>query len=426
MSLKKNTLWNIVGAGAPFLLGLITIPFLIKETNVEIFGILSLVWALIGYFSIFDFGLGRALTQQIASLREKKQTEELASCAKTGFVFTFYAGVAGGIVLCTLAFPLGFYWLHVSTSLQLETSKAIAIASIGIPFTTMTTGLKGIMEAHEDFKTANVLRIFLGLANFGLPALSVIVFGPSLPCMVTGLIIARFAVLVGHYHQVNKMLPNEWNQVKYNQEKMRKLLAFGSWMTLSNIVSPLMVVADRFIISSLVGASVVAYYTVPADMLIRVLIIPAAISTALFPRLSALMVANKKEAKRLYYRSLKITFIVMFPMCMAIAVASKFGLNLWLGEEFANNSWKIAAILALGIMLNGIAQVPHASVQASANAKGTAILHAVEFVLYLPLLFIAIKYYGLIGAAIVWVLRVILDLIALLIMAKRTHDRTLA
>src|SRR3546814_17386387 len=66
MSLKKNTGWNLAGSGVPLLVGLFSVPYLVKNLGVEAFGILTLIWALIGYFSLFDFGLGRALTQQIA------------------------------------------------------------------------------------------------------------------------------------------------------------------------------------------------------------------------------------------------------------------------------------------------------------------------------------------------------------------------
>lgn len=424
MSLRRNTLWNMVGAAVPFLLGLVTIPYLLRQIGVEVFGILSLVWTMIGYFSIFDFGLGRALTQQVASSRAGGQFSELPSLVKTGLLFTLAAGIGGGLVLAILANPLGLKWLNVSAPLKDTTIQALLIASLGIPLTTLTTGLKGVLEAYEEFKAANILRIFLGLANFGLPALSVKFFGPSLSLMVYSLIFARFVALLAHIYLVHLLLPSGWMKAQFSKEKMKGLLSFGSWMTLSNIVSPLMVVADRFIISSIVGASVVAFYTVPADMLIRVLIIPAAISTALFPRLTAMMVKDPLGSKVVYEKSLKVVIWIMLPICMGIALFSRWGITLWLGADFAAKSWKIASILSFGLLMNGLAQVPYAAVQAAADAKTTAILHLGEFVFYLPLLFVFLHYFGLIGAAIVWVIRVGADLLILLILANKVHHRT--
>ena len=69
MSIKKNILWNLLGSVAPMLIGIATIPYIYKHLGIERMGILTIIWALIGYFSIFDFGLSRAITQRIASLQ---------------------------------------------------------------------------------------------------------------------------------------------------------------------------------------------------------------------------------------------------------------------------------------------------------------------------------------------------------------------
>lgn len=421
MSLKRNTVWNISGAGIPFLLGVVTIPFLIKRVGVESFGILSLVWTMIGYFSIFDFGLGRALTQQVASKKDSGSSAELSSLIKTGLLFILGAGIVGGVVLSVLAYPLGHKWLNVSEALQANTVDALLIAALGIPMTTMTAGLKGVLEAYEDFKNVNLLKMLLGLANFGFPVISVMIFGPSLAMMVLSLILVRFVITIAHGVLLFQRLPKDWMSASFDKEKMSSLLAFGSWMTISNIISPLMVVADRFIISSVIGASLVAYYTVPADFLIRILIIPGALAAALFPRLTSMRVNDTIGAKAVYEKSLKLTALFMVPICLFIAVFSFWGLKIWLGEEFALNSWKITSILSMGLMLNGIAQVPFAAVQAAGEAKVTAYLHLGEFVFYLPLLFVSLHYFGLTGAAIVWVLRVAADLLILLKCANKVH-----
>ena len=72
--------------------------------------------------------------------------------------------------------------------------------------------------------------------------------------------------------------------------------------------------------------------------------------------------------------------------------------------------------------MNGIAKITFAAVQAAGKAKFTAVLHVGEFIFYLPLLFVFLKYFGIIGAAIVWVLRVGADLLILLYGAKKVDQ----
>ena len=200
---------------------------------------------------------------------------------------------------------------------------------------------------------------------------------------------------------------------------MVELLSFGAWMSLSNIISPLMVTSDRFIISYMLGASLVAYYTVPFDIIIRLLVIPAALTTVLFPRFTHLFINNKNDIKRLYKKSLNTLMAIMLIICALICISSYWGLSIWLGKEFAQKSWLIASILSVGLYFNSLAQVPHAAVQASGDIRATSLIHLVEFVLYVPLLIISLSYYGLMGAALVWVLRVMADYIVLSAFARK-------
>jgi O-antigen/teichoic acid export membrane protein len=418
MSLKRNIGWNLAGTGLPLLLGIVTIPYLIGKLGVEAFGVITLVWALIGYFSLFDFGLGRALTQQVSSARSSQLDIQIPSLVVTGLWFTAITGIIGAVILAVLASQLAQHWLNISAPLQSSAESALLIAAIGIPLTTVTTGLRGVLEAYEDFKSVNLLRIVLGAANFGLPALSVMFISDSLAWMVAGLIVARIAVMLAHVWLLYQKLPSGWAAARFSHKKIGKLVSFGMWMTLSNIIGPLMVTADRFLISAVLGANVVAYYTVPFEGLIRILVIPGALSSALFPRLTAVIATNIGAARRLYEKCILLTVLVLFPICLTVTLGSKWALTMWLGHEFAEQSWIIVSILAGGILLNGIAHVPFATIQAAGDARVTAYLHTLELLFYLPMLYFSMQWFGLIGAAVAWTLRVALDLGALLLIAR--------
>ncbi len=63
--LVRNALLNLVGQGSPLLVALIAIPLLIKGLGTDRFGVLTLAWIVVGYFGLFDLGLGRALTKMV-------------------------------------------------------------------------------------------------------------------------------------------------------------------------------------------------------------------------------------------------------------------------------------------------------------------------------------------------------------------------
>ena len=425
MSLRRNILWNLAGAGLPLLAGTVLIPYLVRQAGMEVFGILTLVWALIGYFSLFDLGLGRALTQQVAQKLAAGRAAEVPALVKGGLLLTLAMGAVGGILLAAFAEPLAVHGLKVSEALHEDVFHALLIAAIGVPVTTVTVGLRGVLEAYEDFKDVNLLRIVLGLFNFGLPALSVWWFGPSLVPMVASLMVARLFFGMAHWMLVRRRLGGTLKGVGLlGRQNLSRLLSFGAWMTVSNIISPLMVTADRFVISAVLGAAVVAYYTVPSEVMSRVLILPGALTGALFPRLASLMAEDMAAAHKLYRQCMAVVAGALLPLCLALGLGGHWALSHWLGVDFADRSAPVVSILAIGLLLNGIAFVPFATVQAAGLARITAQLHAAEALFYFPLLWYGLKEFGLAGGAMAWTARVGLDLLLLLVVArKRVFDQ---
>ena len=74
--LARNSLLNLLGQGVPLIAAFFAIPKLITGLGTERFGLLTLAWLVIGYFSLFDLGLGRALTQVVAAeIRDTRDTK---------------------------------------------------------------------------------------------------------------------------------------------------------------------------------------------------------------------------------------------------------------------------------------------------------------------------------------------------------------
>lgn len=393
------------------LIGIAAIPYIYKNIGIERVGILTIIWALIGYFSIFDFGLGRAITQRIASLASHSANQHKKNIATTGVFFTVLIGIVGGVVGFAAIELVGVSWVNSTPSLDDEIRASFLLACLAIPATTATTGLRGILEGEEKFKVINLLKLILGLSNFLGPIAVIALYGAHLDYIVGSLVISRYIILYVHYLKI-KHLVNTAGKISRNEAS--QLFRFGGWMTLSNLISPLMVVADRFLIAHVLGASLVAYYTIPADFMIRLLIIPAAITTTLFPIFSKdLSNKNYTNAEELYKKSMRLIFLTMGAIAICILFGGKFGLDIWLGSEFAEKSSTIAIVLSIGILFNSLAQIPHAYIQASGDARSTALIHVFESVLYLPTLYLLMQLHGILGAALAWMLRALLDLILL-------------
>lgn len=85
-------------------------------------------------------------------------------------------------------------------------------------------------------------------------------------------------------------------------------------------------------------------------------------------------------------------------------------LLLWLGSDYAIQVEAIVRWLVLGVMVNGFSHIPFALFHASGRADVTAKLHVFEFPVYVLLLCFFVEEFSILGAAIAWVLRVVLDM----------------
>jgi O-antigen/teichoic acid export membrane protein len=215
---------------------------------------------------------------------------------------------------------------------------------------------------------------------------------------------------------------------------LRPLFVFGGWISVSSVVVPVLVYADRLLLSALASVAVLAYYTVPYELVSRLQVVPWSFGTALFPAFSASATATAAELSALYARSLKYLYAVMSPLALAVLVGANPILTVWLGSSFAARGAIVMQLLAVGMLLNALSQIPAHLL----DAIGRPDLRAQTFLSYTPvylgLAWYLIATFGVTGAALAWTLRGALELCLFFGVAWRVrglglnlllHNRTL-
>jgi O-antigen/teichoic acid export membrane protein len=416
MSLKRNALWNLAGTAIPMVAGLALIPFTLNRLGGEAFGVLTLVWALIGYFSVFDLGVGRALTVQLSQLKAKGEMSDAGALVRAGMLLTLAAGLLGAALVWLLTPAMANQWLKISPALQDDARLAFLIAAMGVLPTTLANGLRGALEGLDRFAASNLSRIVLGVWMFVLPAWSVYFHGPRLEIIALYLVLGRCLVVLAMVIQLQGHLFA--TGVAVARRHLQGLWNYGLWVTVTGVVGPLMVYGDRFFVSAAVGAEQLPMYAIPQDVLLRLLLIPMALTGALLPRLAAMGVAETAAAYRQTYRRVGVTMLAICVLCAAMAYPA---LALWISGQFATQALPVVLVLCVGVWVNSLASVPYTLLHAKGNPRLTALFHMAELVLYLLALWLLSSRYGLLGAALAWVARVALDWLLLHTAVRRLY-----
>jgi O-antigen/teichoic acid export membrane protein len=406
--LARNTLWNLLGSGAPALVALFAIPILIRHIGLSRFGLLTIIWTVVGYFSLFDLGLGAALTRMVADRLGTGKTDEIPSLVWTSLALMLGLSILGSILLAASSPMLVHRILKVPATLQPESLVAFLLLAGCLPFMITTTGLRGVLEAQQRFGVVNAIRIPTNAFTFVGP-LAVLPFSNSLVPVVGVLAAGRVLAWMAYLISCLKAMPELGASFAWARHHVGYVLRFGTWMTLSNVISPLLFYIDRMLIGAMISVAAVAYYATPFEVVSRLLTIPSALAGVLFPAFTVTFAQDRSRAAFLLLRGQKYLFLAIFPIILVIVTLANDGLRLWLGAAFANNSTVVLRWLAVGVFLNSLSVLSWVLIQGAGRPDLTAKFHLIEVTLYLPVLWLMVKHYGVQGAAISWTARVLLD-----------------
>jgi O-antigen/teichoic acid export membrane protein len=176
------------------------------------------------------------------------------------------------------------------------------------------------------------------------------------------------------------------------------------------LLAPILTTIDRLLIGSVLSMDAVAFYTVPFNLVTRISVLPGALSNSLFPKLSR---QSRLESRASAHEAVMALAAVMTPLIVAGILALPIFMRVWLGAGFASRATSVGMIFLVGIWVNGLAYIPFGLLQANNRPDVTAKFHALELLPFLAILWIGLHYFGLIGAACAWTLRVVADALLL-------------
>ncbi|ECC1659033.1 TPA: flippase [Salmonella enterica] len=411
MSVIKNSIWNIAGYIIPAIITIPALGILGRVLGAERFGVFTLALAIVGYASIFDVGLSRAVIREISIFRE--QFEEKKKIISTSSLLVIIMGVIAASLLYIFSDAITNL-LKISPALHLHVVNSLKILALSIPLFLITQIWLALLEGEERFGILNLYKSFTGSLLSLLPVIFIYIV-PTLEYAVAGLVVSRLICLIIAFLLCRKIILEA--KLTFSSSTLKRLLMFGGWITISNIISPLMAYFDRFIVSNQLGAVMVAFYTAPSEIIARLGIIPGAFSRAIFPRLSSSKsVQDRAKNKRLV--SLLLLLITL-PLLLVGILAGNSLMMLWMGPNFSGISGSVLVILLIGFVFNSLAQVPFASIQSRGYAKVTAYIHLLELIPYLIILFYFIRKYGILGAAYAWSIRMTVDYMLLSFFDKK-------
>ena len=407
--LVRNATLNLVANCWTFVVLLVVTPKLVHYLGETSFGLFSIAWVTIGYLTFLDVGVNRAATKFISEHLAGEDHDSAARIVRTSIVANVLTGTAGGVVIALLSPFLVHSLFKISGALEDQALWTFYAVSLAVPVLLVQGIFRAALSSFQRFGWINgVDAVATGTQWLAAGILAWKGYGVAL--VVFSTVLVRMCSTIAYGIVLFHRFPNLRLFQAQTLHGWTKLLRFGSWVTVSQLVSPLLVYLDRVLIASFVSLGAVTLYTVPFEAMTRLRIIPSALVGTLYPAFSERGGEDQRRPlERLYERSIRYLMLLLVPGTLYLLVLGPDLFGLWMGTAFAKQTSSVVRILAFGVLVNALAPVPYNLLQALGRPDLTGKFHLLELPLYVAMCLLLIPRWGIAGAALASTVRFSLD-----------------
>jgi O-antigen/teichoic acid export membrane protein len=415
-SIGVNTVYQIGSQLAPAMAAIAAIPFLLRHLGYDVFGIVTIFSTTLAYFAMLDLGLGRAATRFISQSLEAEKPDDVRRYFWGSITLL---GAIGTIVMVSsvLSVPAAVGFLKISEPYLRPAKQSFYIICLTIPVVTLTATLRGFLEAFGRFRFVSIVAGCAGVGTYVLPLLAVTMGGGlvAIAAVFAGVRMAMCGALA-----IGCMSIAQRPSLRpiFEVTTVRRMLSFGGWLSVSNIIGTATIYCDRFLLGIWVGMAAVTSYGMPLDLISRLQLLITSFCTVLFPLMSRLDGSRSTQFETLYRGAVAVGLSLMAPLSATAVMLAPVLMKLWLRQRVTPDAVFAAQVFLAGAVAQSIASIAWTALHARGRSDLTAWLHLAEFPLYCGAFYLAATHFGVRGAALAWLGRGIFDFLCMVLLLR--------
>jgi O-antigen/teichoic acid export membrane protein len=419
-SLARNSLINVLGQIVPVAVAFAAIPLLLSSLGRDRFGLLTLAWAAVGWFSVFDLGLGRAATYVVATGPATRDRAHVRSMALMIIAALFGLGCAAGAVAAATAPLLVSDVLKVPLGLRKEAQAAFIILSASLPFVLGSSAARGALEGVGRFGWVNAIRVPSAVLLVAAP---VALLGTThdLRVIVATITLNRACAFAAFYFVAVRALGPKTGAGIGPVEFVKRTMTYAAWTGATNAFGAILAwgYLDRYVVGAVVSVGSVALYATPLEIVTKLQLYPMALMAVFFPAFARRHRTRDSRVHDLEGGALRAVVLPLMPLIIGGVAASEALLTLYVGGDFARQASVVTQLLLVGAYCACIAHVPFTVLQACGRSDLTAKRHILQLLFYVPFVIGMTSWFGITGTAIAWLVWASSDALLLFYMVRR-------
>jgi O-antigen/teichoic acid export membrane protein len=419
--IRTNSVWSITNYGFSIISLFFLFPFMVHRLGDSNYGFFIFLGTINGMASIANFGFSEASLRFIAFYYNNKNSKALKKIFSTSF-WTYL--VLGTITIAVIILLAGLIFGLLK---ETNVDKALGIKLITISavtfFIRFITGIFNIVpQALQRFDISSKIAISETLLRVGF-YVAVLIFGYGLIGVVISEIFLAVIISFVNFIFSARLLGSFSLIGRPSAASFREIFNYSIIAFITQMVGLLWQYTDRILLGYFIGSAAIAYFSVPQQIIFKVLGLVAAASVVLFPRLSLDRLDN--TAKILYkeftFIGLMFTIIVFSTLSLVI----KDFISLWISPSFASETKSIAVIFALSCMIRGAFPVYENLFKGIGKPVYNMYIIIASSLIIVLVDFLLIPRLGLNGAGIAYLVSPLAGVAAIILIWKRLLNESL-
>jgi O-antigen/teichoic acid export membrane protein len=326
-------------------------PYLVLKLGDERFGIWAFVTVLVGYFGIFDLGLGVALVKYVAEFHAAREYKLLNAAINSAFsVMIVLVGLIVGAGLIASGRLLHLFKIPPQNYSE---ARFAFIGALLILLGQACLGVfQSVLNGLQRMGWFNLIAIITSIPSaagvilvlhrgYGLRALTI----------TNALVFVLSAVLTAVF--VRRTCPQyRFSPLQVDKPMLKRLLSFGGQMQITNVGALICWQGDKMMIAGFLNMSLVTMYELGYRIAMTARTLPTFLLTAFMP---AATEAHARQdlslVQRLFDLGSRYLALSTVPLMVLFIYESPLIMAAWMGDSRPEAVWA-ARVLLLGFLVN--------------------------------------------------------------------------
>lgn len=337
-------------------------------------------WSQFLAFSL-SFGIPSALIYNA-----KKNPEEAGALYRMALLIA----VGFGLLAMTIGIVVLPYWLDSFSG------SVVAFAQWSMllcPLIVISQVNNAAFQFRGDYRTFNLMRYLIPLLTLTLIGLLIVTDFINPYTTAMAYLLPSVPMFIG---MTVSLLRTYKVKLKNASQNFKRLFTYGLGSYGNDLLGQFSYYIDQIIIAGLLRPADLGLYAVAVSLSRMVNFFSTSITVVLFPKASEL---TKDEAVSLTFKAFRISTTCTLLASLLLMMAAPLVIPLLYGKEF-NTALHVFRLLLLEVTISGGTMILAQVFMALGKPKFVSILQGVGLLLVIPLLFVLVPKFGLIGAGI--------------------------